>query len=291
MRCDSRASFLARTFASPRLGCEPKARVTTLRVEGCVGAPKWGLGRVISESIIHTNLHKPNNKLVSVWLELFWCTNKPLTFTDSQNSPRLGLGETTTFPFIVFFFINHEGCIQMSFFLGTLKLKVSKFLELGLSTLWKVVIFCASLQLKWGFKKNCNLCREFFNDTWHATYMHLFYGDSQLLVGRSQIDTLIPELSFCHNLCFKYSNESYEPILDIYVSKSFQWYKELFDLMSFDPWNTYLGFHRDSNSQNGSPLGSVWVHFLTLSGVQMWLSGCTFGLHLSMPLPWSQAQG
>jgi hypothetical protein len=35
------------------------------RVEGRVGVPRWGLKQVISELIIHTNLHSPNNKLVS----------------------------------------------------------------------------------------------------------------------------------------------------------------------------------------------------------------------------------
>jgi len=35
-------------------------------VGGHAGALKWGLGQVTSESIIHTNLHKPNNKLVDV---------------------------------------------------------------------------------------------------------------------------------------------------------------------------------------------------------------------------------
>ncbi len=35
------------------------------RVEGCVGASGWGLERLISKSIIHTDLHKPNNTLVS----------------------------------------------------------------------------------------------------------------------------------------------------------------------------------------------------------------------------------
>jgi hypothetical protein len=34
-------------------------------VKGRVGAPGWGLGRLTSTSIIHTELHKPNNKLVS----------------------------------------------------------------------------------------------------------------------------------------------------------------------------------------------------------------------------------
>ncbi len=36
----------------------------TLGVEGHVGALIWRLGRVISKSITHTNLHKPSNKLV-----------------------------------------------------------------------------------------------------------------------------------------------------------------------------------------------------------------------------------
>ncbi len=53
-------------------------------------------------------------------------------------------------------------------------------------------------------------------------------------------------------------------ILDIYVSKKFQWYEELFNPMSFDPWNTFLKIW---DSQSGIPFGSVWVHFLTLPGV------------------------
>jgi hypothetical protein len=31
-----------------------------------------------------------------------------------------------------------------------------------------------------------------------------------------------------------------EPILNIYISKAFQWYKELFHPMSFDAWNCFL---------------------------------------------------
>jgi hypothetical protein len=38
---------------------------STSGVEGRDGALGWGLGRVTSESIIHTDLHKPNNKLDS----------------------------------------------------------------------------------------------------------------------------------------------------------------------------------------------------------------------------------
>jgi hypothetical protein len=52
---------------------------------------------------------------------------------------------------------------------------------------------------------------------------------------KSQIDTLIPNLFFGHNLWFKYSNGSCKPILDIYVLRAFQCYKEVFNPMSFGP--------------------------------------------------------
>jgi hypothetical protein len=69
--------------------------------------------------------------------------------------------------------------------------------------------------------KSCNSYWELSNDMWHTTYTHVIRGDFQLLVIGSQIDTLIFNLSFGHNLCCKYSNGSYEPILDIYVLKDF----------------------------------------------------------------------
>jgi hypothetical protein len=58
-----------------------------LRIEGRVGVPGWGLGQVTSRSIIHTDLHKPNNKLVNAQLKHFWCMDEPQTYTNSQDSP------------------------------------------------------------------------------------------------------------------------------------------------------------------------------------------------------------
>jgi hypothetical protein len=63
----------------------------TSGVEVCVGTPRYGLGRLTSNSITHTNLHKPN-KLVIAYLEHFWCTNESQANTDSQNSPWPRLG-------------------------------------------------------------------------------------------------------------------------------------------------------------------------------------------------------
>ncbi len=37
----------------------------TLGVKGRVGAPRSKLGRLTRKSITHTDMHKPNNKLVS----------------------------------------------------------------------------------------------------------------------------------------------------------------------------------------------------------------------------------
>jgi hypothetical protein len=45
---------------------------------------------------------------------------------------------------------------------------------------------------------------------------------------------------FDHNLCFKCPSGSCKPISDINVPRAFQWYKELFNPMNFDPCNRPL---------------------------------------------------
>jgi hypothetical protein len=92
-------------------------------------------------------------------------------------------------------------------------------------------------------------------------------GDSQLLVLKSQIVNLTFGPSFGHNLCFKCSNGSCEPISDIYVPTSFQWYKARLNPLSFYPCNRSLKIWEsiwDSNFQDESSFGSVKVHSLTL---------------------------
>jgi hypothetical protein len=72
----------------------------------------------------------------------------------------------------------------------------------------------------------------------------------------SQSDTLTPDPSFGHNLSFKYANESCEPILNIYISRYFQWYKEIFNLMNFDPCNFPLKIWESIRT----PTPNVGVH-------------------------------
>jgi hypothetical protein len=118
------------------------------------------------------------------------------------------LGEATTFPFIVFFVINHRGYTQMSFCPRTPKMGMLKFLKLRFLKLWRHVTSYANLQLRWDLNQSCNFRQEFSKDMWHTTYTHIIQGDYWFLVVRNQIGTLIRNPSFGHNLCYKYSNGS-----------------------------------------------------------------------------------
>ncbi len=61
---DSTMSLKMKTSKGKGVGAHSLA-CNTSGVEGRVGAPRWGLERLISKSIIHMDLHKPNDKLVS----------------------------------------------------------------------------------------------------------------------------------------------------------------------------------------------------------------------------------
>jgi hypothetical protein len=121
---------------------------------------------------------------------------------------------------------------------------VPKFPKLGFPRLWGSVTLCVDLWLRWGLKEHCILHWELSNGMLHATFMQGDRVDSWLLLVESQIANLIFDLSFGHNLCFRCSNGSCEPILDIYVSINFQWYKEFFNQMGFDPLQSpKMGVH------------------------------------------------
>jgi len=62
---DSIVNTKVKTSEGGGIGARSLARNTS-RVNEHAGAPGWGLGRLKSKSIIHTDLHKPNNKLVKV---------------------------------------------------------------------------------------------------------------------------------------------------------------------------------------------------------------------------------
>jgi hypothetical protein len=123
----------------------------------------------------------------------------------------LDLGETTTFPLIVFFVPGNRPYTQMSFCLETPKLGISKFSKWEVPRIWKPITFCVDLWLRWGLKQSCSPCRELSNYMQRITYTQVNQSDSWLLVVDSQIGSLSLDPFFGHNLCFKYLNGSASP--------------------------------------------------------------------------------
>ncbi len=98
---------------------------------------------------------------------------------------------------------------------------VPKLPRFGLSQLCGTIILCSDLRLGQGLKRSCSSCRELSNVVLHSSCTHRGWVDSRLLVVRSQTPSLTPALSFCPNLCWRCSNDSCEPIFNIYTSISF----------------------------------------------------------------------
>jgi hypothetical protein len=206
---------------------------------------------------------------------------------NSQDSPRPRLGGSHHLPpYIILcawpWDLHPNGILSWDS-----QMRISYFPKLGLPQFWRPIILCADLWLKWGLKQSCIPCQELSNSMWHATCTQGNQGDSQLLVVGSQIANLTPNLSFGHNLCFKYPNGPCEPILDIFVPKDFQWHKEFFNPMSFGPCNPFLKIRetiRTPTPNVGVHLGMcgfIPSHFPALPGTWMWLLGFILGSHPS----------
>jgi len=165
-----------------------------------------------------------------------------------------------------------------------------------LPRLWSPITLRTDLGSRCGLKQSCSSCQELFNNMLHAVCRQVNRVDSRLFLVGSQIGNLTPGPSFGHNLCFKCPNKQCEPILNIYVLRDFQWYKESYKPLSFDPWNRFLKFRESTRTplpKVGVALG-VWrftpSNFLTLPGVCDWLPSFLLARTLVTPLPWSWAQ-
>jgi hypothetical protein len=67
-----KSEYKMKTMEKSGLGARSLVR-NTFGGKGVCWSSGMGLGRVISNLFIHTNLQKLNNKLVSALLEHFWC--------------------------------------------------------------------------------------------------------------------------------------------------------------------------------------------------------------------------
>jgi hypothetical protein len=156
---------------------------------------------------------------------------------------------------------------------------------------WGPLTLCADLRLRWGLKQSCSPRWELFKGMFHVTCMQRNQVDSWLLMVRSQIANLTCSPSFGHNLCFKCPNGSCELILDIYVPKPFQWYKELFSPLNFNLCNYLLKIWKSTKTPSpkvGVALG-VWGFIFIHSGsIRCDSQASSWSTTLQALLPWSR---
>jgi hypothetical protein len=86
-----------------------------------------------------------------------------------------------------------------------------------------------------GLNQSCSPRRDLSNAMSHSRIGHREEVDSRLLVVESQIASLTPGPSFAHNLGCRCPNDQCEAILDIYVSRPFQWHQEHPNARCFAP--------------------------------------------------------
>ncbi len=157
--------------------------------------------------------------------------------SDTQDSPRPRLGGSHHLPPYSILCTSPRGPHPNGFLSQGSQVRVPKLPKLGLLWLWGAIILRVDLRWRWGLKRSCNPCQKLFNGMSHAICTQGNWVDSWLLVVRSQTANLTPGLSFGHNFCFRCANEQCEPISNIYVPRYFQWYKEWFKPLNFDPCN------------------------------------------------------
>ncbi len=141
---DSNASLKVKTMEEARVEGHSLVHNTS-GVKGACQSSRIGIRMNDNMSIIHNNLHKPNNKLVSAQLEHFWCTNKPRAYTNSQDSPRLGFGGSHHLPPYSILCVWPWGLHPNGVFLETSKLRVMKFPKVRLLPFQMPITSCENL--------------------------------------------------------------------------------------------------------------------------------------------------
>ncbi len=145
----------------------------------------------------------------------FGTQNEPWVNMNSQDSPRPKLGGSHHLPPYSILCASPWGQHPNVILSWDSQMRVPKFSKLGLLQLWRPITLYEDLWLRWGRKQSCSPRWKLSNGIWQAIFVQGNWGDSWFLVVESQIDNLIPDPSFGHNLCFKYPNGSCEPILNI----------------------------------------------------------------------------
>ncbi len=191
---------------------------------------------------------------------------------DSPDSPRPGLGGSHHLLPYTILCASPWGPRPNGFLSRDSQVGVPKLPRLGLLQIWGAITLRTDLRWRWGPKQSFSHHRELSNGMSHNTCTQGNRVKFWLLIVETQIVNLTLNPFFGHNLCYRCPNGWCEPILDIEVPGAFQWYKELFKPLSFDPYNHPLKIRESTRIQIpnvGVPLGvwgSIPSHSLALPG-------------------------
>jgi hypothetical protein len=180
-----------------------------------------GLGRVDKLHSLTRAYTQPTQSgyfIVGAFLVLGRATGN----TDTQNSPRPGLGGSHHLPPYNILCASPQGPHPNGFLSRDSQVRVPKLQQLGLPRLWGCITSCADLRSQWGLKQSFSPHWELFKSISHVSYTHGNWVDSLLLMIRSQTTNLTPDHYFGHNLHYRCPNGRCEPILGIYASRAFR---------------------------------------------------------------------
>jgi hypothetical protein len=187
--------------------------------------------------ISHESASKTNHKQVSSHSGTPLGVGTNHGHLDSLDSPRPGLGGSHHLPPYSILYIRPRRLHPNGFLSRDSQSGVPKLSRFGLLGLWTTITSRPDLRSGQGLNQTCNSPREISNAMSHSVSEHQEEVDSRLLVVGSQTASLIPGLSFAHNLDYRCLNGLCEDILDIYISRPFQRHQEHSNAKRFDPYN------------------------------------------------------
>jgi hypothetical protein len=176
--------------------------------------------------LLHDPASKTNPKLIRTHSASIWCWDKPRATLDSLDSPQPGLGGSHHLPPYSILCVTLQEPHPNGTFSRDSQGRVPKLSQVELLGLWTLISLGSDLRLEWGLNQSCSSPQELSNAPSPSFFRRREKVDSRLLVVGSQIASLTPDPSFAHNLNCKCPNGSCETILDIYISRPFQQYKE-----------------------------------------------------------------
>ncbi len=183
---------------------------------------------------------------------------------NSQDSSRPGLEGSHHLPPYSILYTTPREWHPSGFLSQDSQMGVPKSPRLRVSQLCGTITSSANLRSGWGLDQSCSPRQELSNGVLHVTCMQGNRVNFWLPVVGSQTANLTFGLSFGHNLCYKCPNGLCEPILDIYNSIDFQWYKERLNARCFDHCNRTLNFW-ESQKTPKAPFRECEFHLHTLS--------------------------